>query len=262
MSMTNERAEDIRRIEEAIDAAAEIFKRFTPGDVEVMRKDGGDPVTAADTEVDAKMHEVLLRDGEGWLSEETVDDPARLNCSRVWVVDPIDGTKEFVTGIPEWCISIGLVTDGKPVAGGIFNPATGQRVVGSVEGGVTLNGEPISTRNTPGLAGAEVLASRSEIKRGEWERFADARFNVKPCGSVASKMGMVAAGQTNATWTLVPKHEWDVAAGTALVLAAGGYVVTKEGEPPLFNREKPKFTGLIATAGSLRDEVDRLLGLS
>jgi len=248
------RSDDLRRIAEGLEAAAEAVKPFSPGDVEFVRKEArGDPVTAADEAADRVLRDILPQDGEGWLSEESVDDPARLSCERVWVVDPIDGTREFIQGIPEWCISIGLLEGGIPVAGGIFNPATGQLVIGSVEDGVTLNGTPASVTE-PALDGPiSVLASRSEIRRGEWERFENGRFTVKPCGSVAYKLGLVAAGLADATWTLVGKSEWDVVAGTALVRAAGGVVCLRDGTEPHFNKPEPKFPNYVAAGQTVAE---------
>ena len=114
----------LQRINAAIEASREVFARFTPGEIETEYKAGHDPVTEADRALDAVLRKELLRDGEGWLSEESVDDPIRLQRSQVWVVDPLDGTREFVKGIPEFCVSIGFVENGRPVAGGIYNPAT------------------------------------------------------------------------------------------------------------------------------------------
>jgi myo-inositol-1(or 4)-monophosphatase len=183
-----------------------------------------------------------------------VDDPIRLECDRVWVVDPIDGTREFIQGVPEWCISIGLVEGGVPVAGGIFNPATDELVVGSVEGGVSLNGRSVAVTEPSPQGKIDVLASRSEIRRGEWDRFEDSRLTIRPCGSVAYKLGLVAAGLSDATWTLVPKSEWDVAAGTALVRGAGGVVTLADGGIPRFNKSVPKFPNYLA-AGSRVAEI-------
>jgi myo-inositol-1(or 4)-monophosphatase len=251
----------IRRIEEALDAAAEAVSGFIPGKTKADYKPGHDPVTEADRTANNVLHKILQRDGEGWLSEESVDDPSRLDRERVWVVDPLDGTREFVEGIPEWCISIGLVERGRALAGGIFNPITNEKVVGSLGSGIMYNGEPgqISQKNS--LDGALVLGSRSEAKRGEWKRFEGLPFRVRNIGSVAYKLGLVAAGKADATWTLVPKNEWDVAAGTALVLAAGGFVRRLEGEPPTFNNRSPLMTGLIAGGPNLRNEIDALLGV-
>ncbi|HSG08338.1 MAG TPA: 3'(2'),5'-bisphosphate nucleotidase CysQ [Longimicrobiales bacterium] len=242
------RNDDLARIHEALEAAAAAVRPFTPGAVDFATKDErGDPLTQADLAADEVLRRILPRDGEGWLSEESVDDPERLSCRRVWVVDPIDGTREFVQGIPEWCISIGLVEDGVPVAGGIFNPVTDELVVGSLETGVTYNGAPATVRDPERLAEVTVLASRSETRRGEWARFQGAPFRIEPCGSVAYKMALVAGGRVEATWTLVPKSEWDVAAGVALVRAAGGRVTLADGTDPVFNQRLPVFPNFVAT---------------
>jgi len=254
--------EILERIEQAIAIADGVLKGYTPGAIEAQRKAGGDPVTEADLAVDAVLRRTLLRDGEGWLSEETADRPDRLRARRVWVVDPIDGTREFVQGIPEWCVSIGYIVDGEAVAGGIHNRVAGQTVLGSLTTGVRLNGSPVRAKDASRLAGSVVLASRSEVNRGEWERFRGAPFTVRPCGSVAWKLGQVASGQAEATWTLVPKNEWDVAAGTALVRAAGGEVRTRDWGHPRFNREKTLLEGLIACGAALIAEIGDYLGLS
>jgi myo-inositol-1(or 4)-monophosphatase len=252
--------EDLERIRGALEAASAVLRRFTPGDIEARRKSGDDPVTEADLAVDALLRRMLPADGEGWLSEETRDDLSRLDRHRVWVVDPLDGTREFVEGIPEWCVSVGLVVDGQPVAGGICNPATGQTVVGARGSGVTLNGQPVRVSERPTLQGALVVASRSEVKRGEWEGYTEGLFTMRPTGSVAYKLGLVAAGLADATWTLTPKHEWDVAAGVALVLAAGGTILTGESHEALFNREKPKLSRLIAAPPQLVPEIEEEIG--
>lgn len=249
--------EELERIERALGKARELVARFTPGEVEARRKSGGDPVTEADTLIDALLKRLLPRDGEGWLSEETLDDKSRLERRRVWVVDPLDGTREFVLGIPEWSISVGLVEDGEPVAGGILNPATRELVLGARGHGVTLNGQPAGVSGRPELSGAEVVASRSEVGRGQWGDFEGGAFRVVPMGSVAYKLARVAAGLSDATWTLVPKHEWDVAAGVALVLAGGGKVVAGSPEEERFNRPLPKLTRLIAAPPQLLPEIER-----
>lgn len=241
------RRDDVARIREGLLAAAAAVRPFTPGAVALERKAAtGDPVTEADHAANVVLKQILPQPGEGWLSEESTDDASRLTRRRVWVVDPIDGTREFIEGIPEWCVSIGLVEGGVPVAGGIYNPASDELVVGSLETGVTFNGS--SSRVTEPLDGdpITVLASRSEMKRGEWEGVADGRYRVRACGSVAYKLGLVAGGRADATWTLVPKSEWDVAAGTALVRAAGGVVCLADGSEPGFNKREPKFPNFVA----------------
>jgi myo-inositol-1(or 4)-monophosphatase len=257
--MTNNSAETLQRIQFAMEAARVVFDRFTAGEIATEYKIGHDPVTEADRAVDAVLRKELLRDGEGWLSEESVDDFTRLEKSRVWVVDPLDGTREFVAGIPEFCVSIAMVENGHPIAGGICNPVTNETFLGSLESGVTYNGKPARPSRRITLDGATVLASRSETKRGEWKHFEGANFKVRPMGSVAYKLALVSAGLADITFTLVPKNEWDVAAGVALVISAGGFVSTLENGPLQCNRRDPLISGLIACGPLLRKPLLQLL---
>lgn len=252
-------AESLSRIQAALEAARAVFARFTPGAIDTEYKAGHDPVTEADRALDAVLRKELLRDGEGWLSEESVDDPVRLQKSRVWVVDPLDGTREFVQGIPEFCVSVGLVEDGRPVAGGIYNPATNETFLGSLDAGVTYNGTPAQPSQRNHLEGALVLASRSEVKRGEWKPFENAPFKIQPIGSVAYKLALVSAGLADATFTLTPKNEWDVTAGAALVASAGGYVATLDDLPLRCNNKSPLLRGLVASGPALRRELMALV---
>lgn len=254
-----DRGDDLARIREALEAARSVLARFSAGREDVSWKGHDNPVTEADLAVDEVLRESLPRDGEGWLSEETADDRVRLDHRRVWVVDPIDGTKEFVRAIPEWCVSVGLVEDHRPVAGGILNPTTGELILGAVGAGVTVNGEPARATDRADVRGAVVLASRSEIGRGEWDRFQELGFEVRPTGSVAYKLALVAAGKADATWTLTPKHEWDVAAGAALVFAAGGRVWLPGAGEYAFNAERPKLPGFSACGPGLRDAIETLI---
>jgi myo-inositol-1(or 4)-monophosphatase len=253
--MTSRYSDILTRIDAALDAARVVFSRFTAGAIEAEFKAGHDPVTEADRAVDAVLRHNLLREGEGWLSEESVDDFSRISKQGVWVVDPLDGTREFVQGLPEFCVSIGFVENGCPVAGGIYNPATEETFLGSIDSGVTYNGKPSqpSQRNT--LDGALVLASRSEIKRGEWKPFENSAFKIRPMGSVAYKLALVSAGLADVTFTLTPKNEWDVVAGAALVQSAGGFVSTLEKTNLTANRRDPLLSGLLASGPFLKDQL-------
>src|SRR5271169_3279657 len=257
--MTSSYSDILTRIAAALEAARVIFDRFTPGEVQAEFKAGHDPVTAADKAVDAALRQNLLRDGEGWLSEESADDLSRLDKRHVWVVDPLDGTREFVQGLPEFCVSIGFVEDGKPVAGGIYNPATQETFLGAIDSGVTYNGKASRPVAAGTLEGALILASRSEVKRGEWETFRNAPFKLRPMGSVAYKLALVAAGLAQATFTLTPKHEWDVAAGAALVLSSGGVVRTLENNALTCNQRNPLLSGLIASRPEVSEDLWRYL---
>jgi myo-inositol-1(or 4)-monophosphatase len=243
--------EMVERIASALHGARQVFARFTPGKIDAAYKEGHDPVTEADILLDASLKEALLRTGEGWLSEESADDLSRLECGLVWIVDPLDGTREFVAGIPEFCTSIALVEKGLPVAGGICNPVTGEVFLGSVDTGLTYNGTPAHASIPNALNGATILASRSEIKRGEWQQFEDAPFKVRPMGSVAYKLALVSAGLADATFSLGPKHEWDVAGGIALIQSGGGRVELLDHSPIQFNRPDILLGGMIGCGPGL-----------
>jgi myo-inositol-1(or 4)-monophosphatase len=257
--MTSAYQDILKRIEAAIGEARAIFARFTPGAIDAEFKAGHDPVTEADRAIDDVLRQNLLRDGEGWLSEESVDDLSRLEKTRVWVVDPLDGTREFVKGIPEFCVSIGYVENGRPVAGGIHNPATNETFIGSVDTGVLYNGKPAQPSQRGSLQGAVTLASRSEVKRGEWKPFENSPLQIRAMGSVAYKLALVSAGLADITFTLTPKNEWDVAAGAALVLSAGGFVGTLNRSPFTANNRNPLLSGLIASGPHLRNDLLALL---
>lgn len=242
---------DLETIHLALLAAQQRASAFTSGNIEVQRKAGGDPVTQADIAIDTTLKDILLKANDGWLSEETVDDVNRLGKKRVWIVDPLDGTREFVEGIPEWCISIGLVIDGRPVAGGICNPATNQIFVGSPVSGLFLNGNKVRVTEKVDMNAAKILVSRSEIRKGLWKRFEHPAFEIIPCGSIAYKLALVAAGLADAAVSLAPKNEWDVAGGIALIQAGGGQVFIPDRALLEMNQPKTLMAGLAAGGKSL-----------
>ncbi len=252
-------ADLLTRIAAALDAARQALAPFRSGDIASARKSDHSPVTEADHTVDRALRSLLPRNGEGWLSEETADNSSRLACDSVWVVDPIDGTHEFIDGIPEWSVSVGYVHLGRAIAGGILNPATGEVFLGAVGAGVSYNGSPATLEPRSSLEGATVLASRTEVRRGEWRRFQNAGFLTRPVGSVAYKLALVAAGLASATWPLSPKSEWDIAAGAALVAAAGGFVCHPDFSPALFNQPDSRVPGFIAAAQALEEPIRRAL---
>jgi myo-inositol-1(or 4)-monophosphatase len=250
----------LARIERALAAASEVAARFAPGSFEVRDDGGRNVVTEVDRRISHALRAELLAEGEGWLSEEDPDDRSRLAYDVVWIVDPLDGTREFVDGIPEWSISVGLVVEGVAVAGGTCNPSTKELFLGALDCGVTYNGQPAFISPRSDLAGAVVLASRQEHKRGEWQRFDGFGIHIRPMGSVAYKLSRVAAGLADATWTVSPKHEWDVAAGVALVNSAGGICGAVADANLRFNRREPSLPGLAATAPGIWSEALRLIG--
>ena len=132
--------------------------------------------------------------------------------------------------------------------------------LGSIESGVTYNGKPSQPSQRKSLDGALVLASRSEVNRGEWKPFENAAFKIRPMGSVAYKLALVSVGLADVTFTLTPKNEWDVVAGAALVQSAGGFVSTLEKTPLVANRRDPLLSGLLASGPFLKDELLSVVG--
>jgi myo-inositol-1(or 4)-monophosphatase len=246
----------IRRIGEALSGAADVLRRFDRGTIDEQRKAGGDPVTDADLAVDAELRRILLADGEGWLSEESTDDTRRLDRPLVWIVDPLDGTREFIDGLAEFCTSVAAVVDGVPVAGGIVNVAADIEVIGARGVGVFRNGTPVPLLPCPPLEEIRVLASRTEVERGQWSVVESEGVAVEPMGSVAYKLGRVAAGLDHITWTPVPKHEWDVAGGAALVAAAGGSTLGLDANRLVFNQDHPWFSGVIGFSRGMENHLD------
>jgi myo-inositol-1(or 4)-monophosphatase len=262
VSAAADRSEDLALIARALAAAAEVLLRYEPQELSYEMKGGHSPVTAADHEVDALLRDMLPRPGDGWLSEETADSEHRLQCRRVWIVDPLDGTRDFLARRPEYSTSIALCEDGVPVLGGVCNPAAAVTVLGGTGLGVQVQGTPALSWPTAPARAFKVLGSRSEWQRGEWRRFEGAGLSLLPMGSVAYKLALVAAGAADATWTLKPKSEWDVAAGVALVCSAGGEVWRPDGGVVTFNGPRPRFPCFAAASASSAAAMRRLVGKS
>ncbi len=224
-------------------AAGELIERIRGEGFEASTKGDRSPVTRADHEADALLRSRLqeLRP-VGWLSEETADNPARLSLDQLWVVDPLDGTKEFVKGLPEYSVAVALVEHGEPVLGVVYNPATRDTFSAARGAGAFRNGQPIKCTDGP-----LVLASRSETARGEFEPFADS-WEVRPVGSIQLKLALVAAGEAAVTFSRGPKHEWDVCAGALIVSEAGGVATDVFGGPLRYNQPFPKVKGILAGA--------------
>ena len=187
----------------------------------------------------------------GWLSEETVDSEERLERKRVWIVDPLDGTKEFIEGIPHFSVSIGLVDNGEPVIGVIYNPVSGEMFSCEKGKGVYLNGEKVFASNKQNLIDSTIVVSRSELKRNEWEPFKKQFKSIKPIGSVAYKLALVSAGKYDIFATIAPKNEWDVCAGDCLVSEAGGTFKTINDKKIIYNQKKTLVTDTIIATNSI-----------
>jgi len=230
----------------ALEAARAALRLAAGGALESRSKTDSSPVTAADVEADRILKETLLGafPEDGWLSEETADDSRRLERDRVWIVDPIDGTREFVEGVPEYAVSVALAEKGRVVVGTIVNPAREEVFEAARGHGAFLNGEPIRADHP--LSGRPVVElSRSDIRKGLYDG-ANALFDIRPCGSIAYKLARLAAGLSDGVVSITPKNEWDVAAGVILVEEAGGKVGSIAGGTFSFNRRDPLLPDLVA----------------
>ena len=229
--------------------AGNIIHSFFHGEFEVKMKGKGNPVTEADIAADDILKKILTTEfpDYGWLSEETRDTPDRLSKKRVWVVDPIDGTKEFVEGIPNFVVSIGLVENGIPILGVIHNPINKDTYSATLGGGILFNGKQTIIDDKTEFSQISMLNSRSETRQGLWEPYIPHFKKLIPIGSIALKLAMVAANQTNMVASLKPKNEWDICAGHCLINEAGGILLTIEGEKITYNNPKTLITpGLVA----------------
>ena len=206
------------------------------------------PVSEADLAVDALLKERLAAPGVAWLSEETEDDRARLAARRVWVVDPIDGTRAYIAGLPEWTISVALVEDSRPVLAALFAPATGELFTALAGGGAACNGTPIRVTSGDTLAGTRISGPKRAM---EDLAIVEPTLAIQPrVPSLALRLARVAQGRIDAAYAGGNSHDWDLAAADLLVHEAGGILTTLAGETAAYNRPEPVHGPLVAAGRS------------
>jgi myo-inositol-1(or 4)-monophosphatase len=232
----------------ALDRCGEGFRRW--------EKAGGEPVCEVDIAVDRLLRERLMEvDPEaGWLSEESVDDRTRLAAERVWVVDPIDGTRDYLRGRPGWAVSVALVEHGRPVLAVLDAPARGERWTALAGGGAWRNAVPIRVTPRDTLAGARVPAD--QLPRRDMDLVAVPKPN-----SIALRIAMVAAGEADLVATMRWGHEWDIAAALLIAAEAGAVTSDALGQSIAFNTPSAEAFGtLVAAPGIHAAAVARLAG--
>lgn len=247
------RETDAELLAEVVRAAGALAlaRAGSPGAVR-EKPGGGGPVSEADLAVDRLLRERLLdaRPGYGWLSEETEDDLARLGRERVFVVDPIDGTRAFLAGQPAWAVSAAIVEAGVPVVGIVHMPALGKTYAARRGGGATRNGRPIAPSRRTELAGAEVLANANQLAAEHWPGGTPpVERAFRP--SIAYRLCLVAEGRFDATLTFRPSWEWDLAAGDLVAREAGATVTDGDGGPLVYNRSDPRVAGIVVAPPAL-----------
>ena len=226
---------------------------------EVQTKPDRSPVTTVDHEVNRILHEMQHREfpQDGWLSEESPDDPARLTRARVWIVDPIDGTKALVNRLPEFTISAALIERGIPIVGAILNPSTDELFTAVRGGGLYLNGSRV-TLSPPRDFNAVIMISGKDFGTDRYSMLGDTT-RCRPIYSIANAMALVAAGRVRAAFTVEPMNEWDLAAGVLLIEEGGGTVSDADGKPFVFNQPTPKFRGVIAVTATANKDLHATL---
>jgi len=242
-----------------IDAAREAGKiatRYSGRDAQRWDKpQGAGPVTEADLAVNAMLEQRLpaARPGYGWLSEETEDDPDRLTRDRVFIIDPIDGTRSFAEGSNTWAHSLAVADRGLITAAVIYLPKRDMLFAAARNQGATLNGMPIRVKSARTDAGAEVLAARPNLDPRHWRRGKPPRFQRVYRPSLAYRMALVAQGRFDGMLTLRPSWEWDIAAGDLILREAGGRCTDRHGTTLRFNNPDPRLDGVVAAGPELHD---------
>ncbi len=216
------------------------------------KPDGAGPVTEADLEIDAMLRERLgrARPHYGWLSEESDDCASRLDAERVFIVDPIDGTRAFVEGGKAWSHSLAVAEAGRIVAGIVHLPMLG-RTYTAIEGhGAQCNGATIWASTRRDLDGAQLLANATQMKPEHWPGGVpnvERHFRA----SLAYRMCLAAQGRFDAMLTFRAAFEWDVAAGDLIAREAGAVVTTRTGAAPTFNNPDPRVPGIVVANRAL-----------
>jgi myo-inositol-1(or 4)-monophosphatase len=240
----------------AAEAGAYALARVgAPGAVR-EKPDGGGPVSETDLGVDAMLRARLTaaRPDYGWLSEESEDDPARLATTRVFIVDPIDGTRAYLAGQPAWALSLAVAEAGRVVAGVVHLPALGLSYAAAEGRGARANGRPIAVSPRAELEGAEVLANGNQLEPRFWPGGVP-RVSRHFRPSMAYRFCLVAEGRFDALFTFRDTWEWDAAAGALIVREAGGVVTTRAGDAPRYNQPRPLLPGVVAAGAALQQAI-------
>ncbi len=247
---------DEELLHSAVREAGALAAEYFHGDNQSWTKDDGTPVSAADLAVDQLLRESLktARPDYGWLSEETEDNADRLTSRRVWVVDPIDGTRSFLAGGEHWCIAAALIEDGRPLIGTVFLPLGDKMYSASLGGGAWLNDEPLTVSARNDLAGSRMIAHKNILQPHRW-RTPWPEVDVGMTTSLALRLCLVADGSFDAALAVGSKCDWDLAAGDLIVHEAGGQVSDLAGARLFYNRPVTRQTGLVASGSNLHQEI-------
>ncbi len=251
-------ATDLSLLIDAATEAGRIATRYSGRSAQRWDKpEGAGPVTEADLAVNAMLEQRLpaARPGYGWLSEETEDSPDRLARDRVFIIDPIDGTRSFAEGSRTWAHSLAVAENGVVTAAVIYLPLRDLMFAAAQGQGARLNGSPICTARPAGLDQASILAAKPNMDTRHWRDGQVPEFKRAFRPSLAYRMALVAQGRFDGMMTLRPSWEWDIAAGDLIIREANGISSDRHGQSFRFNNSRPQLNGVIG-AGA---DVHRLL---
>lgn len=247
---------DLALLTEAALASGKIALQFWRRDPKVWEKPGQGPVTEADMAVNAMLADTLraARPTYGWLSEEDADTPARLSSDRVFIIDPIDGTRAFIAGEETFAHSLGIAEKGRVIAGVVYLPALDTLYTATLNGPALKDGEPIRASQHPGIPGAHLLTTQPNLAPEHWPGgVPDVKRSFR--ASLAYRLCLVAEGRFDGMLTLRDAWEWDIAAGTLIAERAGAVITDKHGAALGFNAARPQAPGVIAAAPGLHADL-------
>ena len=240
---------DVELIKQATREAGRIALSYFSRDIQVWEKSPDNPVSEADIAVDEFLRTTLTqnRSDYGWLSEETEDKPDRLRCGKLWIVDPIDGTRAYLAGRDDWGISVALVEDQMPTLAAFYAPAKDAFYFAAIGKGATKNGTPISTSPCADLSQAKMMGDPSAFQANKfWPVPWPTTMLAEQANSIALRICQIADAQFDCCVTLRPKSDWDVAAADLILSEAGGKLTTGDGKGLLFNCETPLHKHIVA----------------
>lgn len=240
---------------EAGEIAMRFFRSGLSTSARIWSKAGGSPVTEADVAVDTFLKVRLsgVLPEAGWLSEETTDDHRRLGRDLVWIVDPIDGTRAYLSGSHDWSVAIALLQDGEPALGIVFAPAHGTFFEADRGGGARRDGHPIAVSAAPTLTDLSVAGPKPILDR--LERGLPSLKRPPRIPSLALRICRVAEGSIDAALVTSNARDWDIAAADLILREAGGALTTLDGKTPVYNAAEPCHDELLAAPRRLHGDL-------
>jgi len=247
---------DLALLTDAAREAGDIALGFWKRSPRVWDKGEQGPVTEADIAVNDRLMAVLrgARPGYGWLSEESADDAARLDCEHLFIIDPIDGTRAFIQGETCFSHSLAVARRGQLVAAVVFVPALDKLYAATIDGAATCNGAVLRCSDRAGVDGATLLTSKANLVADRWGGVVPPVKRVFRA-SIAYRMALVAEGVFDGMLTLRPTWHWDVAAGGLIAMRAGAAVTDRLGQPVQFNTPDPRSDGMLCAAPLLHADL-------